>query len=505
MGHLQYQSLVDTFKRINKLDHAMVILNWDQMVMMPRHGVDARSETLAELSVMRHELLSSQVAIDTLEASESNASSLNEAEQRSLKAMRTAFNDVSCIPSSLVKAQVMAGAKCEHAWRTQRPNNDWKGFLVNFKEVVKLSIEEANIRQEAIGANTPYDALLDLHCRGDSSALIDKVFGELKAELPAMINAVIEKQASARSADSQSKQSLKLSFPVSEQKALSEQLMASLGFNFDAGRLDVSAHPFSTGVQGDQRITTRYDDNSFLDALLATAHETGHASYEAGLPKAWAGLPIGEARNMCVHESQSLLFEKMVTLSGPFLKHLHSLITKHLSNAKSLSYDALVQQARQVSKSYIRVEADELTYPIHVALRYDIERDLINEKLAAEDIPEAWDAAMQSGLGLSTKDNFNDGCLQDIHWTDGTFGYFPSYTMGAVNSAQLFQALTSQHSDWQERFSAGDIGFVRDWLSNTIWQHGCHLESQELMVQATGKGTDAKSLLSHLSARYMDA
>jgi len=280
--------------------------------------------------------------------------------------------------------------------------------------------------------------------------------------------------------------------------------MASLGFNFDAGRLDVSAHPFSTGVRGDQRITTRYDDNSFLDALLATAHETGHASYEAGLPEAWAGLPVGQHRNMCIHESQSLMFEKMVTLSGPFLKHLHSLLTDQLTDAKSLSYASLLQQARQVNKSYIRVEADELTYPIHVALRYDIERDLMNDKIDPEDIPDAWDEAMKKGLGLSTKDNFNHGCLQDIHWTDGSFGYFPSYTMGAVNSAQLFQALIAQNTDWEERFTHGEVGFVKDWLSENIWQHGCHLESQELMVKATGKGTDAQSLLSHLRARYLE-
>jgi len=382
MGHTQYQSLADRFKRIDKLDHAMTILNWDQMVMMPKNGVGGRSETLAELSVMRHELLTSNEVSDLLATCESDIANLGAGEARSLKAMRTACNDVSCLPAELVKAQIMAGAKCEHAWREQRPNNDWNGFLDNFKEVVKLSKEEARIRQDATDAATPYDAMLDMHCRGDSSELIDGVFGALKAELPAMIDAVIEKQASEKNISDGSSNDAVPHYPQSEQKALSEKLMASLGFNFDAGRLDVSAHPFSTGVQGDQRITTRYDDNSFLDALLATAHETGHASYEAGLPEAWAGLPVGQHRNMCIHESQSLLFEKMVTVSGPFLKHLHSLIADQLSDAKSLSYASLLQQARRVNKSYIRVEADELTYPIHVALRYDIERDLINDKIA---------------------------------------------------------------------------------------------------------------------------
>ena len=500
----EYQTLLDVFKRLNKLDHAVTILSWDQMVMMPNAGVSARSETLAELSVMRHELISSNAVADALSACENNPEGLSDAEHRSVKAMRTAYQDVSCLPSDLVKKQVIAGSNCEHGWRTQRENNDWAGFLENFNEVVSLAREEASIRQEAITAVTPYDALLDLHCRGDSSELIDRVFGELKAELPAMIDQVIEQQGQQvnGSLNSNSNNS---HYPVAEQTHLSHALMTSLGFDFNAGRLDVSAHPFSTGVRGDQRITTRYEETSFLDALLATAHETGHASYEAGLPEEWVGLPIGESRNMCIHESQSLMFEKMVTLSEPFLKHLHQLIVKHLTAGKELSYSGLQQSARKVSKSFIRVEADELTYPIHVALRYDIERDLINGSIEPAHIPEAWDAAMQAGLGLSTKNNYTDGCLQDIHWTDGTFGYFPSYTLGAVNSAQLFASLCKAHPDWEKHFEAGDIGFVRTWLSVNIWRYGCFLSSQKLMEQATGEGTNAQSLLAHLRNRYIDS
>ncbi len=315
-----------------------------------------------------------------------------------------------------------------------------------------------------------------------------------------MIDDVIERQASVGNTDHEPEQGAR--YPVAEQTALSKALLNSLGFDFNAGRLDVSAHPFSTGVRGDQRITTRYDETTFLDALLATAHETGHASYEAGLPDAWQGLPVGQSRNMCIHESQSLMFEKMVTLSDAFLQHLHGLIKQHLTGANNLSYDQLKTQARRVTKSYIRVEADELTYPIHVALRYDIERDLINGKIEAKDIPDAWNAAMLSGLGLSTEGNYTNGCMQDIHWTDGTFGYFPSYTLGAVNSAQLFESLCAAHTDWEERFAQGDITFVREWLSNAIWQHGCHLSSQDLMKQATGRGTDPNSLLNHLNHRY---
>jgi len=499
-----YQFLVDSFQRLDRLNHAIAILNWDQMVMMPPGGVDARSKTLAELSVMRHELLSSDAVRDAIATSVDTLQTLGEGEPRSVIEMQRAYQDVSCLPADLVKAQVIAGSQCEHGWRTQRGENDWVGFLVKFKEVVSLAKEEAQIRQSATDAATPYDALLDLHCRGDSSALIDTVFGQLKAELPSMIDAAIEKQA-VQSDKKTANDKVAPIYPVSEQTQLSHALMSSLGFDFNAGRLDVSAHPFSLGVRGDQRITTRYEETGFLDALLATAHETGHASYEAGLPDAWAGLPVGDSRNMCIHESQSLMFEKMVCLSEPFLKHLHQLVKTHLTAASGLSFDDLITHTRAVSKSFIRVEADELTYPIHVALRYDIERDLINGDLEPEDIPEAWDQAMQQGLGLSTKDNYTNGCLQDIHWTDGTFGYFPSYTIGAVNSAQLFDSLTSVHADWEAQLEVGNTGFVRQWLSDNVWQHGCHLESQEIMTRATGQGTNAQSLIKHLKLRYLDS
>ena len=227
----EYQTLLDVFQRLNKLNHAITILNWDQMVMMPSGGVAARSETLAELSVMRHELLSSQTVDSALSACEDHTDSLSEDQRRSVAAMRTAFDDVSCVPADLVKRQVIAGSKCEHGWRTQREKNDWAGFLNNFKEVVVLAREEAGIRQSASNAVTPYDALLDLHCRGDSSELIDRVFGELKAELPAMIDEVIEQQ----SHQSVKNGTAKPVYPVSEQTQLSQALMTSLGFDFNAG------------------------------------------------------------------------------------------------------------------------------------------------------------------------------------------------------------------------------------------------------------------------------
>lgn len=496
------KQLENQFHRIAQLDHASTFLSWDQMVMMPDAGNGPRAAALAELASLRHELLTAPAMSDWLNGAQAelDAGKLDPSLQSHVREMRRSWQQAVVLPASLVHAQVLAGSRCEHAWREQRGQNDWQGFLLNFTEVVNLSREEAHCRQSAAPDffATPYDALLDLHCTGDSQALIGRVLGELRQELPSLLQQVMEKQASVPVVD------LSGNYPVAQQQKLSEELMRKLGFDFKAGRLDVSLHPFSTGAKGDQRITTRYRETDFADALQATAHETGHASYEAGLPGALQSYPLGRARNMCIHESQSLMFEKQIFLSRAFTQAVTGLVKQFLPTASFPDSDALWTAQTRVKPSFIRVEADEVTYPLHVMLRYDIESALINGEMEAADIPAAWESAMQQYLGLSVDGNHAIGCLQDIHWTDGAFGYFPSYTMGAVNAAQLMASLKQQHPDWQEHLARGDTQFAREWLSHTIWQHGSELESQELMASATGEGSNAAHLLAHLRSRYLD-
>ncbi len=490
------------FHRIAQLDHASTFLSWDQMVMMPDAGNGPRAAALAELASLRHELLTAPAMGDWLNEAESEVISGKLAPDflPHVREMKRTWQQAVVLPASLVHAKVLAGSRCEHGWREQRGKNDWKGFLENFREVVELSREEAQCRQTAAPEDfaTPYDALLDLHCTGDNQALIGGVLDELREALPPLLQEVMEKQASQTVVD------LGGHYPLAQQQLLSEELMRVLGFDFSAGRLDVSMHPFSTGGKGDQRITTRYRETDFADALQATAHETGHASYEAGLPEALQSFPLGRARNMCIHESQSLMFEKQIFLSRAFTQATAKLIKQFLPTATFPDSDALWMAQTRVKPSYIRVEADEVSYPLHIMLRYDIESALINGQMEAGDIPAAWESAMQQYLGLSVDGNHAIGCLQDIHWTDGAFGYFPSYTMGAVNAAQLMASLKQQHPDWQEHFARGDTEFAREWLSRSIWQHGCELESQELMTAATGEGSNAASLLAHLRSRYLD-
>ena len=514
------------FGRISRLDHASTFLDWDRMVVMPPGGNEPRAETLAEIAALRHELASDAAVGEWLDVADAaliedartagadeggrDGGDVSDAvpngaaddlatRAAGLREMRRAWRDASVLPADLVRAQVTAGARCESGWREQRPANDWAGFLVNFRPVVALAREEAEARRAAVPGRfaTRYDALLERHCAGDDQALVAEVFDALRARLPDLLQEVTERQG-ARAALPPGR------YPEPAQQILSERIMTRLGFDFTRGRLDTSLHPFSTGVRGDQRITTRYREADFLDALFATAHETGHASYESGRPAAFDALPVGEARNMSVHESQSLLYEKHFMLSRAFLGACIGDVHECLPGTIGIDADTLWRSATRVAPSYIRVEADEVGYPLHVMLRHDIESALINGDMEAEDVPEAWEAGMRAAFGLSVGDEHSKGCLQDIHWTDGAFGYFPSYTLGAVNAAQLMATLRERHPDWRERLAAGDTAFARRWLAERIWSRGSLLESQPLMTEATSEGTNAAHLIAHLEARYLD-
>ena len=486
-----YEKLCERFREIDRLEHAITYLSWDQMVMMPAKGSAMRSESVAELAGISHAKLTAPEVEGWLSEVSSGPEIRN-----SVREMKRTWNNANCLPAELVKEQILTGSACEMGWRTQRGANDWDGFLKNFKPVVELSRREAKLRQEASGAASPYEAMLALHCHGDTEALIGGVFTKLRTVLPDLLQQAMEKQ-SAAAVPAQG------DYPVENQIALNKEMLATLGFDFEAGRLDQSMHPFSTGSAGDSRITTRYDSSHFLEALAGTAHEVGHASYESQLPEKQKGLPIGGSRNMCIHESQSLLFEKQIFFSKAFMGFLTGKIHQHLPSASNLTVDDLWQLGTRVEPGKIRTEADEVTYPLHVMLRYEIESALINGEIEADTIPEIWNEKMHSYLGVDTRGDYTNGCMQDIHWTDGAFGYFPSYTIGAVNAAQIFTKIKEEHPDWQDRFKRGDVQFVRDWLFDKIWSKGCDLESQELMQSATGSGTDADALIGHLEARYL--
>jgi carboxypeptidase Taq len=490
-----YKKLSQHYRKIANFSHLSAICGWDAAAMMPSGGSESRGTAMAELSVHIHQLSTSNALKDLILSAEAEELSIKE--KASLREMKRAWELATALPDDLVQAKSLAGSKCEHAWRSQRPNNDWDGFCENFANVVKLSQEEAQIRADKTGL-TPYDAMLDLYEPGVNSTQLDSIFGDLKIWLPSLTKKVQEKQA-VESFIRPSEIYL-----IKEQNALGLEVMKTLGFDFNHGRLDISSHPFCGGTAQDTRITTRYDEKDFVQSLMGIVHETGHARYEQGLPLEFNGLPVGEARSMGIHESQSLFFEMQLGRSNEFINYLAPLAAKHFTNTdqKVFEPENLQKIYTRVKPGFIRVDADELTYPAHVILRYEIERDLINGKISYKDIPELWDLKMNEYLEIDTKGNYTNGCMQDMHWTDGAFGYFPSYTLGAMYGAQ-FMAAMKKEIDVSACLTKMELEPIFNWLSDNIWLKASLLSTNDLVRNATGKALDPSAFKEHLSARYL--
>ncbi|MES4612882.1 MAG: carboxypeptidase M32 [Ewingella sp.] len=489
-----YSQLRSTFARLSRFNHLSAIAGWDMAAMMPPAGSKARSEALAELSVLSHQILTAKQVGDWLEQAESE--DLNDLERADLREMRRKYQQSAVLPESLVEEKSLAGARCEHAWRVQRKGNDWEGFAENLREVVRLSRQEAKLRSEATGVGL-YDSLLDMYEPGMTSAKLDVLFGDLKTWLPNLLKTVVEKQKS------ETRITPVGPFDIEKQRQLGLQVMARLGFNFDAGRLDVSAHPFCGGVPEDVRITTRYNEHEFLSAMMGVIHETGHARYEQNLPKEWLGQPVSNARSMGVHESQSLLFEMQLGCSEPFLKSIYPLVIEQFGQREGLDESNFIKLNQRVEAGLIRVDADEVSYPAHVILRYEIEKALIEGEIEVEDIPALWNSKMKEYLGIDTVGNYRDGCMQDIHWTDGGFGYFPTYTLGAMYAAQLFQCANHAIPTLQDDIARGDLTALFQWLQQNIWQHGSRFTTDQLIQNATGETLNPAYFRKHLENRYL--
>lgn len=489
-----YAELCRVHSRLYRYYHLSAIVGWDRNTMMPPKGSEARAAAEAELAALIH-----RTRIDPRLAGwlrTAGEEGLDDIQRANLREMRRDWHEANALPEALIEAKTLAGARCEHAWRQQRPANDWSGFLENFREVVRLAREEATLLAEDSGLSR-YDALLDRYEPGARASEIERIFADLKGWLPGLIQRVQARQRIERVTRPTGP------FPVEGQRALNHAVMKRLGFDFKAGRLDESAHPFSGGVPEDLRLTTRYREDDFAQSLMGTIHETGHARFEQNLPREWLGQPIGQARSYGIHESQSLSFEMQLARGRAFLGLLAPMLAEHLGSQAAFEADNLGLLFTRVKPGFIRVEADEVTYPAHVMLRFEIERALIEGEIEAADIPGLWDSKMQALLGLDTRGNFTDGCMQDAHWTEGAFGYFPSYTLGAMYAAQWFAAMRRATPDLDARIARGDLAPVFDWLRANIWSQACRWETPELVRRASGEALNPAHFRAHLETRYL--
>ncbi|MEX0760001.1 MAG: carboxypeptidase M32, partial [Tistlia sp.] len=391
-----------------------------------------------------------------------------------------------------------AGRRCEMAWRAARPAGDYEAVRPLLAELLSLVRRKAEAKAESLGLS-PYEALVDEYEAGLTLDRIDPLFDDLAGFLPDFLGGVLERQAGRPQGELPPGP-----FPAARQKRLAERLMAAVGFEFDHGRLDTSAHPFCGGVPEDVRITTRYDESDFASAMMGVLHETGHALYERGLPAAWRLQPVGRARGMALHESQSLLMEMQACRSREFAGFLAPLAREELGGSGPLwEPDNLLRLYHRVEPGFIRVEADEVTYPAHVILRYRLERALIADDLSLEELPGAWNEGFRQLFGSVPPDD-RLGCLQDIHWYDGGFGYFPTYTVGAVIAAQLFEAARRDRPEIPAAIGQGDFAPLLGWLREKVHGQGSRWSTTELVEQATGRPLDPAVFKAHLKARYLD-
>jgi len=492
-----YAKLEQKFRRLSALQEAAGMLHWDMSTVMPDGGRSARAEQLATLGVVCHEILTAAETGELLDRADGEADNLTGWQRANLAEMRRGHTHATALESDLVEAMSKAATACEAVWREARPKGDFAQVYPLLSEVLNLARQAAAAKAEKLGCS-PYEALMDQYEPGAREADIDGVFADYGAFLPDFLPRVLEHQARQGKPVEP-----KGPFPQAVQKELAKRVMQGLGFDFAHGRLDESHHPFCGGVPEDVRITTRYSEDHFVQALMGVIHETGHALYERNLPAEWRLQPVGLARGMAVHESQSLLMEMQAARSAQFCRHLSGLLRETFpGNDAALSADNLRRIYTRVEPGFIRVEADEVTYPAHVILRYQLEKALFRGDLQLADVPGAWRDEFKKLLGLDVPSD-REGCLQDVHWYDGAFGYFPCYSLGAMTAAQLFDAACKAHPEIPAEIGQGKFVTLQGWLKANVHGLGSSLTTPEIVTRATGRPLDVAVFKRHLEQRYL--
>lgn len=490
-----YQKLESIYNRIDGLHHLQSIAGWDEAVMMPAGGGKSRAHALATLSALIHETKTQKKVGELIEQAKEEHLT-DPWQSANLKWIEKQYLSSTCLDSHLVEATTKASITSEQAWRELREENNWAAFAPLLKKTLSLVKEAAKIKSEVFNLS-PYDVLIDEYSPGMSQAIINPIFFSLKNTVPELIQNIIEHQQQTALIP------INGVFAPEKQRELGLHLMQAIGFDFNHGRLDVSHHPFCGGVPRDVRITTRYRTDEFISSAMAVCHETGHARYEQGLPEQWLSQPVGTALGMSVHESQSLLIEMQACRTPEFMQFLSPLIKRYFGDEEAYTPHNLFNTYTRVSPSLIRVDADEVTYPMHVILRYEIEQALIADDVTVEDLPELWDAKMQEYFGLSTKGNFKDGVMQDVHWPSGAFGYFPAYTLGSLIAAQLFSSAKQAHPNIPQEISTGEFATLFEWLNKNVHSRASSVSTKQLLIDATGETLNPDYFIRHVKQRYL--
>jgi carboxypeptidase Taq len=493
-----YAELTRLLREASTLYSAISILGWDQETQMPPHASPLRAEQMAVLSTLVHERRTSARLGDLLAACEADAAlTADPAAAANLRAVRRDYDRATRLPPDLVREMAETSSRAMHVWRDAREQNDYATFAPWLEKTVALNRAAA----EALGwpaGGELYDALLDTYEPGMSTAEITRTFDALRAGLAPLIHAV------AASGVRPDLGWQRTPVPVTRQVAFNRGLVGRMGFDLDAGRLDESAHPFCDGIgPGDTRLTTRYAEDQFASALASTLHETGHALYEQNLPKAdLFGQPLGEAASTGIHESQSRMWENFVGRSRPFWEWVLPELRSAFGGGAldGVDVETAYRGMNVVAPNLIRIESDEATYNLHIMLRFDLERALLSGDLGVADLPAAWNDRIRADLGLTVPDDAR-GCLQDIHWSMGSFGYFPTYTLGNLYAAQFWVTLREALPGLDDDLRRGEFGGLLAWLKAQVHVHGRRYTAPELCERITGRRLSHQPLLDYLRAK----
>lgn len=468
------------------------LVGWDQEVNMPPKGAAHRAKMRAWVAGQHHKLATNPKIGEALAAAE--GADWDEGQAANLREWRRGYELATKLPEDLVKRQALAASKGNEAWKEARSADDFSIFSPCLGELVEIARERA----ECLGyEEEAYDALLDLYQADLTAAKVGAVFGDLRARLVPLLERILDWQGDVGPDPIQGE------YTDEEQRAFNIQGAELIGFDFAAGRLDVAAHPFCSGTcRDDIRLTTRYNTADPLPSHFGTLHEAGHGLYEQGLSADHEGTPLGDSVSLSIHESQSIFFESMVGQDPAYWEHMMGAYKAAFpGRADTLTQEQMVRRVNRVGRTLIRVEADEVTYPLHVILRFEIERALFGGEIGLADLPGVWMEKMDELVGVRPPSDA-DGVLQDIHWSMGGFGYFPTYAMGRMNAAQLGAALTREHPGWRADLARGDGATPLAWMREKVHSRGCLHRTDELMAEATGTPPLADEYLAHLEGKY---
>ena len=494
-----YEALNLLSKRITHLEGISSLLNWDQEVYMPKDANPIRAEQRKLLAELAHTLktgpefekrLSSLI---DLQSGKILHQGFDDSQKAALTEYRRGFLRFKKLPTSFVEELTALSSESMMVWQKAKSTNDYPLFEPYLAKIVSMQQQMAKY----LGYKKhPYDALLEEYEPDATTEQIDNLFSEIKTALKNLL-------ASLERKEKKTKELPPIPATDQEQIAICNLVLELVGFNFNRGRLDLSAHPFSSAYHPwDSRITTRLESHGMINQVLTTLHEVGHSFYEMGLPVEHWGTPLGQYASLGIHESQSRFWETRIGRALAFWKYLLPVLQKKFPNSfKNIEIDSFFKELNHVKPSLIRTDADEMTYPLHVILRFEIEKELIEGSLKTKDLPERWKSGMKELLGVVPSDD-TTGCLQDIHWSMGAFGYFPTYTLGNVYAAELFESFAKQYPNWEERLSHGKFDFIKDWLQEKVWSKGRRYNGHNLIQQITGKPPTAKAYIHYLKEKY---